>query len=314
MPDFVIKSGDTLPILTDTLTYSNGTPVNLSGCTVQFIMRSVTAVLPTTNAPATVVTPATGSVSYTFTATDTAQAQRAQGTWVVTNASGQVQQWPTDGYLDIAIEENLTSPGGQQLVSLGECKDYLNISTTDRSRDAKLLRFITQLTPVIEAITGDITQKVIANEMHDGGTTRISLLRHPVVSIQSVSEYLGPVEYRLNQIPTGRPDLGTLYSYMFEQDRSIVRRGPGGAVMPFFGGTDSVDVTYIAGLTSVPPNVTQAACELVRTHFQLTQQGRPRPGGSQVDDDEPNRPIMGFMVSGRVRELLEPSRRHPSVA
>ena len=313
MPDFVIKQGDTLPVLTDTLTYSNGTAVNLSGCTVQFIMRSITAILPTVNTAATIVNAAAGSVSYTFSSTDTATASRFQGTWSVTNATGQVQQWPSDGYLDIAVEENITTPGGQTLVSLGEVKDYLNISTTDRSRDAKLLRFIEQLTPVIEGITGDITQKVIANEMHDGGSSRISLLRHPVVAIQSVTEYLGPVEYRLNQIPTGRPDLGTMYSYMFEQDRSIVRRGPGGAVMPFFGGTDSVDVTYIAGLTSVPPNVTQAACELVRTHFQLTQQGRPRPGGSQVDDDESTRPIMGFFVSGRVREMLAPNVRHPSI-
>ena len=53
---------------------------------------------------------------------------------------------------------------------------------------------------------------------------------------------------------------------------------------------------------------------MARVHFQLTQQGRPRPGGSQVDDDEPGRPIIGFYVTGKVRELLAPNVRHPSIA
>lgn len=31
MPDFAIKQGDVLPVLSDTLTYSDGTSVNLTG-------------------------------------------------------------------------------------------------------------------------------------------------------------------------------------------------------------------------------------------------------------------------------------------
>lgn len=312
--DFTIKQGDVLPVLKDTLTYSDGSAVNLTGATVNFVMRSITAVLPTTNATATVVSATAGTVSYTFTSTDTATAGRYMGTWQITFSGGQQMQFPTDGYLDIAVEENITTPGGQQLVSLGEVKDYLNIQTADRARDAKLLRFCEQVTPVIEHITGNILQRVYQREMHDGGWSRISLLHHPVVQVVEVKEYLGPVEYTLQQIPDGRPDLGTMYSYMFEPDRTIIRRGPGGAVMNFFGGTDSVSVTYIAGLTSVPANVTQAACELVRIHFQSTQQGRPRPGMAPGAEEEPGQQIMGFFVPGRVRELLQPNRRHPSVA
>ena len=312
--DFSIKQSETLPYLNDSLTYSDGSVVNLTGATVKFIMRSLTATLPTVNAACTVVSAIGGTVRYAFSATDTATTGRFQGIWQVTFSGGQVMSWPTVGSLDISVEENITTPGGQQLASLGEVKDYLNIPASDRSWDAKLLRFLEQLTPVIEHIVGDVVQKIYTNEMHDGGSSRISLLHHPVVDIVTVTEYLGPVEYHLNQIPTGRPDLGTMYSYMFEPDRDIVRRGPGGSVMPFFGGTDSVSITYTAGLTQVPPNIVQGVCELARVHFQLTQQGRPRPGGSQVDDDEPGRQIMGFFVPNRVRELLAPNRRHPSVA
>ena len=115
MPDFSIKQGDVLPVLSDTLTYSNGTAVNLTGSTVNFVMRSITAPLPSVNAAATIVTPASGTVSYTFTTTDTAVAGRYQATWIVASPGYQVQQFPTDGYLDIAVQENITSAGGQQI-------------------------------------------------------------------------------------------------------------------------------------------------------------------------------------------------------
>jgi hypothetical protein len=150
--------------------------------------------------------------------------------------------------------------------------------------------------------------------MCDGGSDRITLLHGPVAQVISVTEYLANVEYRLQQIPAGRPDLGTMWSYMFEKDRTIIRRAPGGGTQKFFGGTDSISVSYIAGLEAVPPNVTEAVCELVRVHFQATQQGRPRPGGGFGSDDDSINPIMGFFVPNRVRELLVPNRRHPSIA
>ena len=311
MPDFEIKQGDVLPVLSDTLTYSNGSAVNLTGASVTFIMRSITAMSPSVQAAATIVSPTAGTVSYTFTTTDSATTGRYQGTWKVTFAGGQVQQFPTAGYLDIAVSENITTPGGQQIVSLGEVKDYLNITSIDRTRDAKLLRFIEQLRPVIEFITGPIVQRLL-QETYDGGNPWISLRYRPVVSVNSVTEYRGPIPYPLQQVPT--PDLGTIYSYMFEPPGRIVRRTVGGGSTAFPAGPDSVFVSYTAGYATVPPNVTQAACELARVHFQLTQQGRPRPGGSQLDDDEPGREIMGFFVPNRVRELLEPNERHPSIA
>ena len=313
--DFTIKQGDVLPVLNDTLTYSDGSAVNLTSATVKFIMRSLTATLPTVNTTATVVSATAGTVKYSFNATDTATAGRYQGIWQVTFSSGQQMTFPTVGNLDIAVEENtVLATATPQLVSLGEVKDYLNISTTDRARDQKLVTFIKQIGPVIEAITGPIIQRTYANEMHDGGTERIRLLHAPVQNVISVTEYLANVEYRLQQVPQGRPDLGSMWSFMFEPDRQIIRRAPGGGTQPFYGGVDSVSVSYVAGLDAVPPNVTQAACELVRVHFQATQQGRPRPGMSSYDDSEPGTPVLGFFVPNRVRELLVPNRRHPSIA
>ena len=312
MPDFAIKQGDVLPILSDTLTYSNGTAVNLTGASVKFAMRSITAMTTTTNTTATVVTAASGTVSYTFTALDTATTGRYQGTWIVTFSGGQQQQFPTDGYLDIAIEENITTPGGQQLISLGEAKDYLNFSNTDRTRDAKLLRFIEQLAPVIEFITGPIIQRSYQRERYDGTGPYIMLRHRPITAVNSVTEYRGPIAYPLQQIDT--PDQGTIYSYQWEETGRIIRRTVGGGATTFPLGPNSVVISYVAGRTSVPPNVTQAALELCRVHFQQTQQGRPRPGTGGLDSEEPGREIMGFFVPNRVRELLEPHRRHASLA
>ena len=311
MSDFNIKQGDVLPVLSDTLTYSNGTAVNLTSASVKFVMRAITAIGPTVNTTATIVSATAGTVSYTFTATDTQTAGHYQGTWIVTFSGGQVQQFPTDGYLDIVVEENITTPGGQTLVSLGEAKEYLQINTVDRSRDARLLRFIEQLTPVIEHITGPVIQRLIS-ETYDGGGPWIALRNHPILSVNNVTEFRANIPYILQQVTT--PDQGTIYSYMFEPPGRIVRRTVGGGMTAFPSGSDSVFVTYTAGRSTVPANITQAACELVRVHFQQTQQGRPRPGTGGLDSEEPGREIMGFFVPNRVRELLEPNKRYPSIA
>jgi len=288
--------------------------VTLTGATVKFIMRSLTATLPTVNTTATIVSATAGTVKYAFNATDTATAGRYQGIWQVTFSSGQQMTFPTVGSLDISVEQNsVLASSTPQLVSLGQVKDYLNISNVDRARDEKIRTMLLGITPVVEAITGPIIQRTYTNEMHDGGTERIRLLHAPVQNVISVTEYLANVEYRLQQVPQGRPDLGSMWSFMFEPDRQIVRRSPGGGTQPFFGGTDSISVTYVAGLDAVPPTVAEAACELVRVHFQATQQGRPRPGINSYDD-EPGTPVLGFFVPNRVRELLVPNRRHPSIA
>lgn len=311
--DFAIKQGDTLPALLDTLTYTDGTAADLTGATVTFVMRSLTAVGPATNAAATILAPTLGTISYTFTAQDTANAGMFMANWVVTFPGGSMGTWPTDGYIEINIEENLTTPGGQQLMSLTEAKGYLNIPSSDRTRDTKLLQFIAELTPVVEAITGPIIQRIIS-ETYDGQGPFISLRNRPVASVNSVTEYRGPIPYPLTQIPT--PDLGTIYSYMFEAPGRVVRRTVGGGMTDFPRGLDSIFITYTAGRASVPANVTGAIKELLRIHFQDTQQGRPRAGGGGnfAEPDDPTTAIMGFFTSGRVREMLAPSRRHASVA
>jgi hypothetical protein len=308
MADFTIKQGDTSPSLTDTLTYSDGTTVNLTGASVNIVVRQLTSNSVSFNKSATVTSAtAPATVSYTFTAADTTAAGQYVANWIVVFAGGAQMTFPTIGELEITVEENLTTPGGARIVGLGEIKDYLNIPATDRSRDAKILRLSDGLTRVVEAITGPILQRQY-NETYD--------VRHrPIISVQSVVEYRGPIPYNLTQVTT--PDTATIYSYTFEPAGRIVRRTVGGGLSPFPPGANQVYVNYTAGFQQVPQNVRDGMLELIRVNYRDTQQGRPRAGsgGSDVNDDDLKGTVMmGFLIPNRVREYLEPNRRHPSIA
>lgn len=317
MPDFTTHQGDTSPTWTDSLVDATGATVNLTGASVQFVMRTLTASTPTTNAAATIVTPATGQVSYTPTATDTALAGHYMGSWVVTFSGGAVSTFPVDGYLDIWIEENLTTPGGALLLSLSEAKQHLRIDASDRSHDDELLQMISGITPAIEQITGPILQRQ-CDEWYEGGQTFVELRQNPVVTLTAVSEFRGPIEYALKLIAD--PAHGDIYSAMLDPDTRdrVVRRTSGGGVIAFPVGPQTVHVVYTAGRVSVPSNVTEAVREYLRIYYQGSEQaGTPHfgggYGGAPENDGYPSRPPIGFSLPGRVRELLAPSRRAPVI-
>jgi len=313
--DYTSKQGDAGQVLSASLTDNLGNPINLTGGSVTFVSRAMTGVAPTTNLPATIVNPTSGAVSYTVTAADTATAGRYVIEWHYTTAAGVLGTWPVDGYQEWAIEENLVTPGGARLISLGDLKEAMRIQPADRSHDARLLKLLDGLTPVIESITGPILQRQVS-ETYDGGSWFISLRRRPVISVSQVTEYRGPVPYQLTQVAT--PDLGGIYSYMFEPPGRIVRRTAGGGITSFPPGADQVFVSYVAGYVNTPANVREAAIDLVKIHYQTSEQGR-RPafgggGGADASENLPGGMILGFFVPNRVRELLAPNRRHPSVA
>ena len=310
--DFTIRQGDTLPYLTQTFTDSAGNPVNLTGCTVNFVMRTLTAATPAVNAEAEIVDAAAGQVSFAFTSEQTATAGEFMGSWVVSNGSGGQFTIPTMGYLLISIEENLVTAGGAQLVSLAEIKEALSITTDDRSHDSRLTALATGIVPVIEHITGPMLQRSVT-EWYDGGSESIILRQRPAISVESVSEWWGPTEHPLTEV--SNPTEGTVFSYLFEAPSRVTRRGPGGGTMRFEHGSQTVRIEYTAGLASVPANVREACLQLIRIHYGENQ-ARPLnkawPSTSTYGDADPTGSIiMGWFVPNTVRELLEPSRKTP---
>lgn len=316
MADFTIKQGDVSPLLLDTLTYSDGTAVNLTGHTVNFVMRAMTANDVTTNLTATLGNSTTaasiGGVSYTFTTTDTDAPGVYAANWYDATLG---MTFPTVGYLTIEIQPNITTPGGATIVGLGELKDYLNIPAATHNHDAKLLRFIESVTPIVENLTGPVIQRVYTDEVYDGGNYFIEVRHRPIINVQNVTEYRGSIAYILTQV--GTPDQGTIYSYMFDPPGRIVRRTVGGGITTFPQGLEAVYVTYTAGYETVPENIRAGTLELLRVNYQQTQQaGRRSFGGGPAAtmDDAPSDPPTGFFVPNRVREMLAPNRRAPSLA
>lgn len=320
--DLTIRQSDTLPALTSTLTLPTGSPVNLSGAAVSFVMRTLTSNTPVKLAgTASVVTAASGKVRYSWAAADTASSGLYMGEWHVTLSTGKKYTWPNNGYLSISVQENLTTPGGQRLVSLTDAKDYLNIRPTDHTQDAKLLRFICSLTPTVESICGPIllTER---EEWHDGGQTFVRVRRRPssgygtspVLTLLAASEYRGPIEYTLSIVQD--PSFGSIYSVMMDMYGIITRRTAGGGVMAFPAMPRSVHIVYVAGQSSVPANVYEGTLELCRLHYQQTQQGRPRANAPAMvqAEGEASGPPLGYFVPGSVRERMAPTKRAPSIA
>ena len=105
-----VKKGDIGIPFEATLTDSDGAAVNLTGASVDFVMRlaSPAGTTPKVNADAVVVgTPTNGQVSYTTQAADLNTVGTYFVEWEVTFGGGGVQRYPGDGYNVVAVRDNL---------------------------------------------------------------------------------------------------------------------------------------------------------------------------------------------------------------
>lgn len=194
------------------------------------------------------------------------------------------------------------------IASLSEAREYLNF-TSDTSHDTELQRFVDAADPVVENIIGPVTSAAF-DELYDGGRNLIVLRHWPVISVETVTEYIGTAATVLTVAAT--PNVATSSSYMLDQDGILYRFGTVGIPYWFAYGVRNVRVQYTAGRSTIPPNVKLATLELIRHLYQSTQQsGRPAFGGA--GEDQPWAPA-AFAVPTRVIELLEPYRREPRVA
>lgn len=105
--DFTIKSHDQLPSIQATFSTAQG-PVDLSSATsVKFIMKAGVGGTIVVNAPAVIVTPASGVVRYDWLTADTATPGDYTAEWQVTWAGGKQQTFPTLTYHTVTILADL---------------------------------------------------------------------------------------------------------------------------------------------------------------------------------------------------------------
>jgi hypothetical protein len=261
-------------------------------------LAGATVTLTVTAPDATVTTP-TVTVTGT-TGTATVPATKAGAYLLVWSVTGTVTDAQTDQFT--AVAPSLA------LLSLSDLRDQLNISVTDTTGTAKLRRFLQSATDVVQNITGPILPQPITRQF-DGENAFLVLPERWVSSITSVVETRGITNYT----PLGHST--DAFGYTWDrQTNKIIRRAYGGAVALFPPGLNVVAVSYTAGMTTIPQDVSDATGELIRHWWSHGQQ--PYRGTFQAttgDDDGGTITVMGYAVPNRVNEMLAPYRRRVGI-
>lgn len=193
---------------------------------------------------------------------------------------------------------------------------YLNMTAIPADGGTKLQGIIDTATAIIEDMVGHVVNVTVGPEYYDGGDVALYLRQTPVLSITSIIETIGFVNYTLTLQPVGSPVDN--YGYTIDDARfgKVTRRSAGSQPFEFYDNTGNIAVTYVVGLASVPQNIKTACLELIRHIYQFGQQAfGPSssyvPGVAQDDDMMPVETPSGYLVPNRVAELCQPNRRLP---
>lgn len=201
------------------------------------------------------------------------------------------------------------------IVDLGAVHAHLNIPDTDTSHDAELQGFIDAAGDLARDVVGPIVSED-HTEWHDGGTDSITLDWLPVLSVQSVTEYVAASTFELTEQPLGT-SRGS-YEYTVDLPRGQITRRAVGDAVRFPAGVKNVVVVYTSGVAdaAVPATVRLGALELIRHLYQLTQQGGQNKfgGAGALDTGESAAVPTGFALPARVLELWKPYQRPPGIA
>jgi hypothetical protein len=308
MADLTVKRGDLKPVVNATLTDESGTAIDLTGATVTFTLRKLGSVgTPLLNAvAATVVSAASGTVRYTWLATNTDTAGLYLSEWRVTFSDATTQRFPTVGYNTVQIVDHLgTGYTAGDLITGADAKAHMgNITISDY--DTRLQSFISAASAYVNERCAAEFAAVTYTESHSGGKERIILKHYPVASVTSVNEYTPgsgtptTVAVSTNAAPVD--------GYLLDADRGYLIRTASGSPKAWVAGVSNIDVIYVAAKSSVPEDLRLAVKELVRYWWQISQGGLPASAG-YVDDGG----VSPWGVPDMVRRLLQPYGRGPSV-
>lgn len=106
MADIRIKRGDVRPVFDVQLTDDDGDAIDLTGASVQFLMKRGSNA-PKVNSAATITTASDGKVQYAWSTSDTDEVGEYDGEFEVTHSDGDLETFPSDGYLSVVVEQDL---------------------------------------------------------------------------------------------------------------------------------------------------------------------------------------------------------------
>jgi len=180
------------------------------------------------------------------------------------------------------------SPG--YAISLRDAKQHLSLSLTDTSIDAELRGWVESATRVAESKVGPVA-KVTHTDVVDGGA-QVTLSRYPVLSLTSTSA----------RYTTDTADV--VGELDFDPTTGVVWRRDGRPVA-------CQRVTYRAGRSVVPGNITDAVKIIVKHMWETQRGGSAAPGRVLGTEEVTFMPQFGFAVPNRALELLAADMQVP---
>lgn len=181
MADFTAKQGDRLPAITSQLYDDMNDPVDLTGATVTFRMRTVDDTTLVVDAAGEVAdTPEEGRVRYWWDADDLAEAGLYLADWVVSFPDGRTQTYPGDRHLIIEVEASLADTPTISPADLAWMREWVGSTPDDATLADRLNVYEGQRTlaaigllrmrradllsdPLSYSIRGDVTVNAQAN-------------------------------------------------------------------------------------------------------------------------------------------------------
>jgi peptidoglycan/xylan/chitin deacetylase (PgdA/CDA1 family) len=157
-----LKRNDTKDTISYTMTYADGTPVNLTGATVRFVMGKGKTLI--TSATATIISAATGKVEYTLNESDTLLAGNYNAEFEVTFSDGKIKTFPSDGYISLRIQPNVDN----------DQSTYIEDQIAYRVSDIQILKNEIQA-QLDQFAKGDSSAEVAQSRVESDGTVNTTL-------------------------------------------------------------------------------------------------------------------------------------------
>lgn len=201
------------------------------------------------------------------------------------------------------------------LITLGEAKATLNISSAELEHDEEIARFVSAVSERIDDLCGPVVARSVT-ELHDGGGYALRPRSTPVSAVTTLTEYAHTTPTVLTaETNASKPADGYLLVDEWVHNVRIIRRSAGSDSY-FATGRRNVELVFSSGRAAttadVPDHFKMAAA------LTLQHMWRPAAGAwtqsMQFDDGRPSSPVAAWMVPKAVKELLADELRPAGVA
>lgn len=191
------------------------------------------------------------------------------------------------------------------IVDLADLKEFIGI--TDTKRDGVLQWYLDAASRWATYVSDAIVPETFENEVHSGGGPTIVLYNTPILTVDSIIEYVGTTAYTLTQSEAGTNET---YGYSIDNPSAgIISRRWSGFVGSFIGGRNNIVVTYMAGFETIPADIAVAVMSDIQVLYNVTAQGR-RQNAADREQFSENLPLNAFP---RLAMLMQSSRRTSAI-